>query len=212
VIDMLDKELKPYPHLSYTIAAQADEEPLFNDTKTFLYEALEKSIQSFGYEVRPHYFEASSDLRFYLAKGIDSVGLTPFTVPDNIHGTNESVPLEQLKKADEITDKRIKNAELLTSGLKNIPGIISKQAALVLQPIVEPDRDKQKEHQTNVQLLYHESPTLTNATKGNAWGLYNAVVVAELPKLIPITGSSLLLGCLANITLPELAPPAAAPP
>jgi len=38
---------------------------------------------------------------------------------------NAVILLEQLKKVDEITDKRIKNASLLTSGLKNIKGIIT---------------------------------------------------------------------------------------
>lgn len=99
VIKTLEDALVRYPSLSYVITAQADEEPDFIDGKTELFKALEHTIKSFGYTVKPHYFEASSDLRFYLDRGIDSVGLTPFTVTDNIHGTNESVPLDQLINA-----------------------------------------------------------------------------------------------------------------
>ncbi len=108
VIDLLDKEIANYPSLSYVIAAQADEEPDFNDGKTELYKALEKTIKSFGYQIKPHYFEATTDLRFYLDKGIDSVGFTPFTVVDNIHGTNESVPLDQLTAARKLMAQFVK--------------------------------------------------------------------------------------------------------
>lgn len=38
---------------------------------------------------------------------------------------NAVILLEQLKKAEEITDKRIKNAEMLTDGLKNVAGIVT---------------------------------------------------------------------------------------
>ncbi len=102
LLDLLERESAKYSHLTYTIIVQADEEPEFLDKRTPLYEALAKAIEDFGYRVQPHYFEASSDLRFYLDKGVDSVGLTPFTVIDNIHGTNESVPIDQLTKAREI--------------------------------------------------------------------------------------------------------------
>lgn len=108
VIDLLDKEIANYPSLSYAIAAQVDEEPDFADGKTELYKALEKTINSFGYQVKPHYFEATTDLRFYLDKGIDSVGFTPFTTTDNIHGTNESVPINQLIKARQIVTQFLK--------------------------------------------------------------------------------------------------------
>lgn len=108
VIDLLDKEIANYASLSYVIAAQADEEPDFVDDKTELYKALEKTIKSFGYQVKPHYFEATTDLRFYLDKGIDSVGFTPFTVEDNIHGTNESVSIDQLIEARNIMTQFVK--------------------------------------------------------------------------------------------------------
>ncbi|HRN77750.1 MAG TPA: M20/M25/M40 family metallo-hydrolase [Candidatus Dependentiae bacterium] len=109
VIELLDDAFKKYRHLTYKIMAQADEEPDFSEDETFLYKELKKTIQSFGYDVKPHYFEASSDLRFYLAKGIDSVGFTPFTIQDNIHGTDESVPVRQLIKAREIMTEFIRN-------------------------------------------------------------------------------------------------------
>lgn len=91
-----------YPHLAYSIEAEAKEERLDQACDTELYKVLEKTITEFGMQVRPHYFEATSDLRFYHALGIDGIGFTPFTVEDNIHGINESVPVKQLEKAKEL--------------------------------------------------------------------------------------------------------------
>jgi acetylornithine deacetylase/succinyl-diaminopimelate desuccinylase-like protein len=70
---------------------------------------LRSSIEKFGLLVQPHFFEASSDLRFYQARGIQGVGLTPFTIQDNIHGTNESVPIEQLVRGQKITLQFLKD-------------------------------------------------------------------------------------------------------
>ena len=102
---LLEKELKPFKHLSYSIEAQATEEPELQEHYTELYKALEKTIQTFGLTVRPHFFEGASDLRFYLDRQIDGIGLTPFTIEDNIHGTNESVPLDELIRGKKIIEQ-----------------------------------------------------------------------------------------------------------
>lgn len=97
IIRFLDNQMSKAPGISYTILAQSDEEPpLIDYEKTKLYISLSKTIAKFNLQTRPHFFEASSDLRFYLARGIEGVGLTPFTVKDTIHGINEAVPVEQL--------------------------------------------------------------------------------------------------------------------
>ncbi|OGB84519.1 hypothetical protein A3F66_06820 [candidate division TM6 bacterium RIFCSPHIGHO2_12_FULL_32_22] len=108
IINILDKLLKSYNNLSYKILAQADEEPEIDDYETDLYKALSKAIKSFNLKVKPHFFEASSDLRFYQALGIKGVGLTPFAIEDNIHGINESVPVAQLINGKNIFVKFIK--------------------------------------------------------------------------------------------------------
>lgn len=109
IIQKLDKMTQKYPHLNYTILAQAEEEPEIENYQTELYKTLEKTIKSCGLQAHPHFFEASSDLRFYQALGIDGVGLTPFTIPDNIHGINESVPIEELIRGKEIMLQFLKN-------------------------------------------------------------------------------------------------------
>ena len=109
VVQLLENALRKFPELKYKILAQADEEPEFDDKRTKLYNALSNAIATYDLEVEPHYFEASSDLRFYLILGIDGIGFTPFTVVDNIHGINESVPVDQLIRGKDITVKFIRD-------------------------------------------------------------------------------------------------------
>lgn len=96
LIKMLDERIALFGNLSYEILAEAQEEPELGDYQTELYKAVETAIITSGLQVRPHFFEASSDLRYYQDRGIVGVGLTPFAIEDNIHGVNESVPIEQL--------------------------------------------------------------------------------------------------------------------
>lgn len=109
VITMLDDMVCQFSHIQYVIVAQADEEPEIGTYQTPLYQALAQSIEKHNLDVQPHYFEASSDLRFYQARGIDGVGFTPFTVVDNIHGINESVPIDQLIRGKDIMVQLIKD-------------------------------------------------------------------------------------------------------
>lgn len=96
VIDNLNFLINKYSSLSYKILHQATQEPDLKDYKTELYNILSKTIEKFNLKTRPHFFEASSDIRFYLAIGIEGIGINPFTVADNIHGINESVPVDQM--------------------------------------------------------------------------------------------------------------------
>lgn len=102
VITEFEDILHKFPHLQYKILVQAMEEPEISDYNTPLYKTLKKTARQFNLDVAPHFFEASSDLRFYQAQGITGAGFTPFTVQDNIHGTNESVPVEQLIRGKDI--------------------------------------------------------------------------------------------------------------
>lgn len=109
VIALLDKLVSSQKNLSYKILAQADEEPECGDYQTPLYKTLSHVLEKMNLDAQPHYFEASSDLRFYQALGIDGIGFTPFTVTDNIHGVNESVPVSQLIRGKDITVQLIKD-------------------------------------------------------------------------------------------------------
>lgn len=105
----LTRALAAFPHLSYTIEAEAAEEPETNAYKTPFYEALADTIAQRNLVAQPHYFEGATDLRFYLDRNIQGIGFTPFTVQDNIHGTNESVPLYELIRGCEIIEQFLIN-------------------------------------------------------------------------------------------------------
>lgn len=102
VISMLDTIVKKYPNLSYIILAQAFEEPEIENYFTEFYQTLAHAIEKNSLKAQPHFFEASSDVRYYQALGIEGLGLTPFTIEDNIHGTNESVPISELLRGKDI--------------------------------------------------------------------------------------------------------------
>lgn len=102
VREFLDEQLKAFPTISYEIKAMATEESKPISEQAPLYKALQTTCQKFGSQTEPHYFEASSDLRFYRSLGIEGVGFTPFTTPDNIHGTNETLPISDLIRGKEI--------------------------------------------------------------------------------------------------------------
>lgn len=102
VIEQLTILNKQFPTITYTIKARAKEEPTTLQIDSPLYTALASAIKQHGLQPINHYFEGASDLRFYLDKNIFGLGLTPFTVEDNIHGIDESVPVKQLYKARDL--------------------------------------------------------------------------------------------------------------
>ena len=106
---MLKDMIRQYPHTAYTIEATVDDVPFDRNYQTPLYETLAQTIAQHQLQAKPHYFEGATDVRYYKALGIDGIGFTPFTVKDNIHGTNESVPVNQLIRGKNIMLDFIKN-------------------------------------------------------------------------------------------------------
>ena len=109
VTALLDGLIKNYSSLTYKILAQAMEEPEAGDYETELYQAIAQTISQFNLKTRPHFFEASSDLRFYQVRGMDCVGLMPFAIKDNIHGINESLPIRELLRGKDIMTQFLKD-------------------------------------------------------------------------------------------------------
>jgi len=95
-IAMLERELKDFPDISYTICAQAEDMPFNKEFKTPFYQAMESSIVECGLQATPYYAEFSTDLRFYLQKGAEGIGLSPFTIEPNLHGVDECVYTDDL--------------------------------------------------------------------------------------------------------------------
>jgi len=63
-----------------------------------MYEQLAQAIATEQLETSPLYFEATTDLRYYQHEGIVGLGFTPFTCPDNLHGIDEAVPVQDLER------------------------------------------------------------------------------------------------------------------
>ncbi len=95
---LLGQYCAPHPNSSYRIEATVDERPENTSYETPLYKALVRAINSHGQRVEPLVSEGASDLRYYLKMGLEGIGFSPFLVKDNIHGTDEMVPVEELKK------------------------------------------------------------------------------------------------------------------
>lgn len=97
IIQFFHTQISKIAGVNFTILAQSNEEcAMHNFQGTMLYGALKNAIEYFNLQARPHFFEASSDLRFYWARGLEGVGLTPFTCKDTIHKNDEFVPIDQL--------------------------------------------------------------------------------------------------------------------
>jgi aminoacylase len=88
--------------IAWEILATSEERFSFISQNSAFYKTLSEVIHEQGYLPKPHAFEATTDVRFYTAKNIEGIGLTPFTVAPNLHGTNESIYVKDLLLAKTI--------------------------------------------------------------------------------------------------------------
>jgi acetylornithine deacetylase/succinyl-diaminopimelate desuccinylase-like protein len=94
--------LHNYPGLSYEVKSTVAEREYDEFVETDLYKALADAIKEHGFQLENIYMEGSTDLRFYQEKGLHGFGLTPFTVAENLHGTNECVGINDLERGLQI--------------------------------------------------------------------------------------------------------------
>jgi acetylornithine deacetylase/succinyl-diaminopimelate desuccinylase-like protein len=102
VFSYLEKIMSLHPSISYKIESTVQERSSTPSYRNSLYQSLERVIQAKGFSVHPLHAEESSDLRFYLEKGLIGFGLTPFTCKENLHGTNESITIKDLELARDV--------------------------------------------------------------------------------------------------------------
>ncbi|MBA3751844.1 M20/M25/M40 family metallo-hydrolase [Candidatus Dependentiae bacterium] len=102
ILSWLEDKLQLFPSITLHIEATVDERPARADHETMLYAALAKAIKIHNKNPKPFVTEGASDLRFYLQRGIDGVGFSPFTNEDNIHGTNEAISIVDMIEAKAI--------------------------------------------------------------------------------------------------------------
>ena len=97
VIQYLKEILKKHPKIKYKILASAKDQEVTKDRiQSNLYKVLSEIIKDEGLRAVPFHAQEASDLRFYLSKGVEGLGFTPFSVAPNLHGINECISLNDL--------------------------------------------------------------------------------------------------------------------
>ena len=98
VLNHIESIGKQYSPITIEVVAQSQEMPQPNTLAdaSVWHEIMSKVVQSYGLQLKPLYFEATTDMRYYTLAGMPGIGLTPFRTKNNIHGLNESVPIEDL--------------------------------------------------------------------------------------------------------------------
>ena len=109
VLRYLDSIVSRYPSISYKVESTVQERFYDHTYRNTFYQSLEKAVQSSGLNAHAFHAEESSDLRFYLEKGLIGFGLTPFTCKENLHGTNESITIRDLELARDVFCSVIKD-------------------------------------------------------------------------------------------------------
>lgn len=102
ILILLNELMKKYPQIDYEILATSKERLSPLSTDTYFYQELSKAISDCGFTPRPFSFEATTDARFYSHRGIPVIGLTPFTIAQNLHGTDEYIRTKDFEQASDI--------------------------------------------------------------------------------------------------------------
>lgn len=108
IFELLDVLANKYA-LRYEVLATTYDR--FNpiDCSSDLYQTLSTIIASNNLEARQLYFEATTDVRFYSARGIEGIGITPFTCMPNLHGVNESISVQDFELGQKIFFEFLRN-------------------------------------------------------------------------------------------------------
>ncbi|MBM3887129.1 M20/M25/M40 family metallo-hydrolase, partial [Candidatus Dependentiae bacterium] len=109
VVNYLNQLVSKYQSISYKIESTVHERSYDHSFHNNFYQAIERSIQKNSFTAQPFHAEESSDLRFYLEKGIVGFGLTPFSCKENLHGIDESIRVKDLEVGRNILCDLIKD-------------------------------------------------------------------------------------------------------
>lgn len=104
----IENIITTHTNSNYTIHAAVFDESTKDKNDSLLYDALAETIKNNNMTPEPLFFEGATDLRFYKAQGLDGVGFTPFTGNENIHGTNESLAIDDLIQGTNIMKQFLK--------------------------------------------------------------------------------------------------------
>lgn len=104
IMEMLQRLLDQFStiHLEVLASSHSNDDREINGTGSEWYQHIADVLKKYTLELRLLHFEATTDLRYYKMHGIDGCGFTPFRTKNNIHGVDESVPLDDLILARDI--------------------------------------------------------------------------------------------------------------
>ena len=97
VLDLINTELQLSKMITYEILASVQDYQCHDQTATELFKTVQRAITKQGLRPMVQHATEASDLRFYWMQGLVGLGLTPFTVQENLHGVDEAVPLADLE-------------------------------------------------------------------------------------------------------------------
>lgn len=101
-IIMLNELVAKHEGISYRVLATSYDRMVPTSNRSSFYGIVKDSVIAHGLRVREFVFEATTDARFYSHRGIQTLGLTPFTSTPNLHGTNECITLLDLEQGKTI--------------------------------------------------------------------------------------------------------------
>lgn len=107
----LHTKLEAFPTVELQVVAMGEDRPAQTNYETTLYKALAECIADQGLQPKPLIFEGATDLRFYLKKGIEGIGFSPFTTKDLLHSINEAVSIADMIRGKEILIKLLQRMD-----------------------------------------------------------------------------------------------------
>lgn len=96
-IDLFENIVKRHPGITYEIMATSKQRCFSISLTSDFYQVCANAIIKQGMKPKPFAFQATTDARFYTDKGIEAIGITPFTVIPNLHGSNEFITMRDLE-------------------------------------------------------------------------------------------------------------------
>jgi N-acyl-L-amino-acid amidohydrolase len=105
ILNDFESLIKKHENLTYEIVATSKERLKPGSTNSEFYKTLKESILTYEITPKPFIFEATTDARFYSDIGLETLGFTPFTSAPNLHGTDESITIEDLELGKKIMCK-----------------------------------------------------------------------------------------------------------
>jgi len=101
-IAFIDALTKKHTGIMYELLATSQERCKAVALDSVFYTTVAQSIADHGLIPKSFTFEATTDARFYSQRGIQAIGLTPFTDVPNLHGTNEAVRIDSITQGTAI--------------------------------------------------------------------------------------------------------------